>query len=86
MKRALDLLSQVFADPASGAPKLDELRARWNEFDPAEQIALTPIAKLAAERVKAAPQPPQDDPDGYWAALAAEAPPETGRRRAGRTR
>jgi ATP-dependent DNA helicase RecQ len=73
MKQALDLLSQVFADPASGAPKLDELRARWHEFDPAERIALTPIAKLAAERVKAAPQ---DDPDGYWAALAAEAPPE----------
>ncbi len=76
MKQALDLLSQVFADPQSGAPKLDELRSRWTQFTREEQAALTPLAKLAAERVKAVPEPPQDDPDGYWAALAAEAPPE----------
>ena len=36
MKRALDLLSPVFADPASGAPQLDELRARWHELAPEE--------------------------------------------------
>jgi ATP-dependent DNA helicase RecQ len=73
VKRALDLLSAVFADPATGAPKLDELRAGWQQLTAEERAALTPIAKLAAERVKAAPK---DDPDGYWAALAAEAPPE----------
>ena len=73
MKRALDLLSAVFANPASGAPLLDELRGRWHELAPDERAALTPLAKLAAERVKAAPK---DDPDGYWASLEADAPPE----------
>ena len=54
------------------APRaLDELRARWHELAPEEREALTPLAKLAAERVKAA----SDDPDGYWAALAASGPP-----------
>jgi ATP-dependent DNA helicase RecQ len=73
VKRALDLLSSVFANPGTGAAALDELRARWHELAPEERTALTPLAKLAAERVKAAPK---DDPDGYWAALDATAPPE----------
>jgi len=73
VKRALDLLAAVFANPAGGAPLLDELRARWHELAADERAALTPLAKLAAERVKAAPK---DDPDGYWAALEADAPPE----------
>ena len=73
MKRSLDLLSAVFANPAAGAPLLDELRAGWRDLAPEERAALTPLAKLAAERVKAAPQ---DDPDGYWAALENEPPPD----------
>ena len=56
MKHALDLLAAVFANPAGGAPLLDELRARWHELAPDERAALTPLAKLAAERVKAAPR------------------------------
>jgi ATP-dependent DNA helicase RecQ len=75
VQRALTSLATVFAAP--GAPgagaALDELRARWHELDAAERAALTPLARLAAERVAAAP-PPQDageaaDPDGYWAHL-----------------
>jgi ATP-dependent DNA helicase RecQ len=73
VKRALDLLSAVFANPAAGAPLLDQLRARWPELAADERAALTPLAKLAAERVKAAPK---DDADGYWASMEAEAPPE----------
>jgi RecQ family ATP-dependent DNA helicase len=73
VKRALDLLSTVFSNPAAGAPLLDQLRARWHELLPEERAALTPLAKLAAERVKAAPK---EDPDGYWASMEAEAPPE----------
>jgi hypothetical protein len=73
VKRALELLAAVFANPAKGGPLLDDLRARWPELAPDERAALTPLAQLAAERVKAAPQ---DDPEGYWAALEAEAPPE----------
>jgi ATP-dependent DNA helicase RecQ len=73
VKHALDLLSAVFANPAAGGPLLDELRGRWHELAPEERAALTPLAKLAADRVKAAPK---DDPDGYWAALEADTPPE----------
>ena len=73
MNRALTLLATVFADPRGSASKLDELRARWHEFSPEERAALTPLAKLAAERVKAAPA---DDPDGYWASLDAAGPPD----------
>jgi RecQ family ATP-dependent DNA helicase len=54
--RALATLSQIFADPgASGASTaLDGLRARWNELTPGEREALTPLAKLAAERIRSA--------------------------------
>ncbi|HWK28068.1 MAG TPA: ATP-dependent DNA helicase RecQ [Solirubrobacter sp.] len=54
MNRALDLLATVFADPARGAGALDDLRERWHELAPEEREALTPLAKLAAERVRAA--------------------------------
>ncbi len=68
MHRALSSLAAVFADPAApaSAAALDALRARWHEFTPAERGALTPLAKLAAQRVSEAPPP---DPDGYWAHL-----------------
>jgi len=74
MKRALELLAAVFADSRSGAPLLDELRAAWPALAPEEREALTPLAKLAAARVEAAPA--ADDPDGYWAALEAAGVPE----------
>ncbi len=76
VQRALTLLASVFADP--GAPgagaALDELRARWSVFAPEEREALTPLARLAAARVKAAAPAPipatDDDEDGYLASLA----------------
>jgi ATP-dependent DNA helicase RecQ len=77
VQRALASLAAVFADPgAPGAPAaLDELRARWHELSGDERTALTPLARLAAERVAAAPKP-DPDPDGYWAHLAEIAPEE----------
>jgi ATP-dependent DNA helicase RecQ len=56
VQRALAALATVFADPGSpgAAAVLDELRARWAELDAAERDALTPVARLAAERVRAA--------------------------------
>ena len=75
MQRALDVLASVFADPAApgAATALAELRARWAHLDPAEREALTPVAKLAAQRVEAAARPaPSADPDddAYLAYLA----------------
>ena len=75
MNRALTLLASVFADPSGGAARLEELRSRWREFSPEERAALTPLAKLAAERVAAVPA---DDPDGYWASLDSGGAPELG--------
>jgi RecQ family ATP-dependent DNA helicase len=74
--RALASLSSVFADP--GAPgasaALDELRARWTELAPGEREALTPLARLAAERIRsAASSPPvrnDSDDDAYLLHLA----------------
>jgi len=56
---ALAQLATVFADPAApgAADTLDGIRARWRTFSKPERDALTPIAKLAAERVKAANVP-----------------------------
>jgi ATP-dependent DNA helicase RecQ len=73
MQRALAILASVFADP--GAPSatgaLAELRAGWAQLAPAERDALTPIAKLAAQRVEAAKQPPAStEDDAYLAYLA----------------
>jgi ATP-dependent DNA helicase RecQ len=75
VQRALAALAAVFAAPGApgAAAALDELRGRWHELDAAEREALTPLARLAAERVKAAPQP-EPDPDGYWAHLAGMEP------------
>ncbi|WP_354697474.1 ATP-dependent DNA helicase RecQ [Paraconexibacter sp. AEG42_29] len=56
MHDALAQLAEVFANP--GAPdasrRLDTVRAAWKQLDKAERAALTPLAKLAAERVAAA--------------------------------
>src|SRR3954454_14326946 len=51
---ALALLADVFDAPAYGAPVLDEVRALWPSLDADEKAALTPLAQLAAARVKAA--------------------------------
>ena len=73
MNHALALLAAVFADPHGAAGQLAELRSQWRDLTPEERDALTPLAKLAAERVKAA-----DDPDGYWSALESAGPPDDG--------
>jgi len=79
VQRALALLADVFADPAvPGAPAaLADLRARWPRLTPDERTALTPIARLAAERVAAAAAvaPPErsaedEDADAYLAYLS----------------
>ncbi len=56
---ALAQLASVFADPAApgASAQLDAIRGRWRSFTKAERDALTPLAKLAAERVKAATEP-----------------------------
>ncbi len=74
MQRALTDLATVFAQP--GAPRaataLAALRARWPQLAPDERDALTPIAKLAAQRVQAAAAAATDpDEDAYLAYLAA---------------
>jgi len=56
VQRALAILTSVFDDP--GAPgasaALEEARALWPGLARAEREALTPLAKLAADRVRAA--------------------------------
>ncbi|MDQ3631635.1 MAG: ATP-dependent DNA helicase, partial [Actinomycetota bacterium] len=77
MQRALTQLASVLADPGppGAAAALDALRARWSAFSPEEREALTPLARLAAARVKAASAPASvtsadDDEDGYLASMA----------------
>ncbi|HEY1540369.1 MAG TPA: ATP-dependent DNA helicase RecQ [Solirubrobacteraceae bacterium] len=73
MQRALAALASVFAQPAASgaAAALDELRARWPQLAPDERAALTPIAKLAAQRVQAVAAGSGDpDEDAYLAYLA----------------
>ena len=73
MQRALTDLAAIFADPGApaSASKLAELRARWAQLAPDERDALTPIAKLAAQRVEAAKQPAaSSDDDAYLSYLA----------------
>ena len=73
MQRALTILTSVFADPGapSAAAALAELRAGWTHLSPAEREALTPIAKLAAQRIEEAAKAPRDpDEDAYLAYLA----------------
>jgi ATP-dependent DNA helicase RecQ len=65
MNEALSLLADVFDDPINNAWALDELRGQWRDLAPEEKDALTPLAKLAAQRIaeaKAAPPPSEDVP------------------------
>ena len=58
MNEALSLLADVFDDPINNAWAIDELRGQWRDLAPEEREALTPLAKLAAQRIaeaKAAP-------------------------------
>ncbi|WP_372791188.1 RecQ family ATP-dependent DNA helicase [Paraconexibacter sp.] len=59
MHDALTQLATVFENPADpgASARLDAVRARWRTLTAAERNALTPLAKLAAERVKAAIEP-----------------------------
>ncbi|HEX4344949.1 MAG TPA: RecQ family ATP-dependent DNA helicase [Solirubrobacteraceae bacterium] len=73
MQHALAVLAAVFAQPAApgASAALDELRARWPQLAPDERAALTPIARLAAQRVQAAAAGSGDpDEDAYLAYLA----------------
>jgi ATP-dependent DNA helicase RecQ len=75
VQRALLVLAAVFADPAASTAReaLEDLRARWPQLTDGERAALTPLAKLAAERVAAAAEAaPAGDPDedAYLAYLA----------------
>jgi ATP-dependent DNA helicase RecQ len=74
VQRALACLSSVLADPAApgAAAALDALRARWPALEPAEREALTPLARLAAERVRAARGAPGDDELASLDSLARE--------------
>lgn len=56
MHDALIRIAAVLADPAApgAAAELDAIRVRWKALAAEERAALTPLAKLAAERVAAA--------------------------------
>ncbi|MDW5598058.1 ATP-dependent DNA helicase RecQ, partial [Conexibacter stalactiti] len=76
MQRALSSLATVLADPAApgAAEALTALRARWRELAPEERDALTPLARLASARVRAAQaarpaSAPDADDDGMLAYL-----------------
>ena len=71
MREALLQLAAVFGDPAApgAAEALDALRQRWSRLSPAEREALTPLAKLASERLRAASESPPgtgEDADGGY--------------------
>jgi RecQ family ATP-dependent DNA helicase len=75
VQRALASLASVFADPAApgAAAEMEALRGRWARLSPDERAALTPVAKLAAERVRAASAPaPRGDATGGERTDAAE--------------
>jgi ATP-dependent DNA helicase RecQ len=74
MNEALSLLADVFDDPVNNAWALDELRGQWRDLLPEEREALTPLAKLAAQRIAAAKEaPPAEAPPGPEPELAAPA-------------
>jgi RecQ family ATP-dependent DNA helicase len=60
MREALLQLASVFGDPAAPDAEnaLEQLRSRWSALPPGEREALTPLARLAAERVRAAHRAP----------------------------
>src|SRR3954447_16178059 len=57
--RALADIAAVLADPADAGAEaaLDAVHARWHELAPEEREALTPVARLAAARVRGATEP-----------------------------
>jgi len=71
VQRSLTDLATVFADPGAPAARtaLASLRARWAQLEQDERDALTPLAKLAAQRIEAAARPATDE-DAYLAYLA----------------
>ena len=71
MQRALTLLGSVFGDPGApgAAAALDALRAEWGGLSADERDALMPLARLAAERVRAADARDRggaDDEEAAW--------------------
>ena len=81
MHHALSTLASVLADPAApgAAAALDDVRAGWGTLAPEERAALTPLARLAADRVRAATSPPPagaPGDDAYLEHLAAMEPPD----------
>jgi ATP-dependent DNA helicase RecQ len=81
VQRALTLLRSVFAEPGApdAAAALDALRERWGALRPDEREALTPLARLAAARVRDAQTAVSAgdgdaDEDAWLAHLAANEP------------
>jgi len=71
VQRALTLLGSVFGDPGApgAAAALDALRAEWGGLSADERDALMPLARLAAERVRAADARDRggaDDEEAAW--------------------
>jgi RecQ family ATP-dependent DNA helicase len=79
MRDALRLLAQALDPgqaPEAAAGALEALRSRWSSLDAEEREALTPVAKLAAQRLeapRAAAAPADPDEAAYVAALEAMA-------------
>ena len=76
MRDALLLLASAAEGNGGSAAALDALRARWPELSREEQAALTPVAKLLADRAAAAAAPPRDEaPPPVPAAPSDASPP-----------
>ena len=77
MRGALLRLASILEDPSAprAADLLEALRAGWSDLPREEREALTPLARLAARRVRAAGSRPAEKGDGadsgYLAHLAA---------------
>ena len=75
MREALLLLARAADGNGGSAAALDALRARWGTLTAEEQAALTPAAKLLAERIAARPAPgPGADEAAYLDSLAGMEP------------
>ena len=83
MRDALLLLASAAEGNGGSAAALDALRARWPTLSREEQAALTPVAKLLADRAAAAAAPPRAEapppvPAAAPTAAATAAPPAPG--------